>query len=174
MRNAIEEALNSYYNTQYVQDEDSPDYDESAVIFDNGIPLADRKGRILEKLEKLLAEGVDPNDAPDGEYPLMRAVANLDAPMVSWLIQHGADCRKWLAEGEELEPYERNWYLEDLDITMLNESFVTNANRSLFQAAFDTACVLVKEGGLQEPFYGYCIQVTENREIIGSQAQVKF
>ena len=174
MYNKIYDALSSYYETQYVQDEESPDYDESAVFFDHGIPLEKRKSDILASIEKLLADGVDLNDAPDGEYPLMSAVGNYDALMVSYLIGKGADCRKWLAEDEELEPGERNWYLEDLDIAGMNESFVTNPNKDLFQAIFDTACVLVKEGGLQEPFYGYCIAVTENREISFAQARTKF
>ena len=174
MSNAVYEALSSYYYTQYVQDEDSPDYDESAVLFDHGIPLEERKSGILEKIEKLLAEGVDLNNAPDGDYPLMSAVGNHDALMTRYLIQHGADCRKWLADDDEPEPYRGNWYLEDLDIAGLNESFVTSPNRELFQALFDTACVLVIDGGLQEPFGGYCLKVTEDLEISFAQAQVKF
>ena len=174
MYNRIYDALSAYYETQYIQDEESPDYDESAVFFDHGIPLEKRKSDILARIEKLLADGVGLNDAPDGEYPLMSAVGNYDALMVSYLIGKGADCRKWLAEGEETEPWKRNRYLEGLDIAGMNESFVTNPNKELFQAIFETACVLVKEGGLQEPFYGHCLQVTENREIILTQAQVKF
>ena len=174
MINPICDALNAYYFTQYVQDEESPDYDESAVFFDHRIPLEKRKSDILARIEKLLADGVDLNDAPDGDYPLMSAVGNYDALMVSYLIGKGADCRKWLAEGEEPEPGRRNWYLEDLDIAGMDESFATDPNNDLFQAIFDTACVLVKEGGLQEPFYGFCISVTENREISFAQARTKF
>ena len=174
MSNPVFDALDEYYDTQYVQDEDSPDYDESAVFFDYGVPLEERKCDVMDKIEQLLADGVDLNDAPDGEYPLMSAVVNLDAQMVSYLIGKGADCRKWHAADEEPEPGERNWYLEDLDIAGMHESFVTYPNKDLFQAIFDTACVLVKEGGLQEPFHGYCIKVTEDRVISFAQARTKF
>ena len=98
------------YVTQYVQDEDSPDYDESAVFFDHGIPLDQMEINILDKIEQLLLAGADLNYAPDGEYPLMSAVGNYDAIMTSYLIRKGTDCRKWLAEDEKLEPDERNWY----------------------------------------------------------------
>ena len=172
--NPIYKTLDSYYDTQFIMDEDSPDYDESAVIFDNGIPLEDRESGILKQIETLLANGVDLNDVPDGNYPLMCAVRNGDAQMVGYLVRHGADCRKWLAEDEEPDPEEKNWYLDVIDYQTMEESFVTSPNIAKFEALMKIAYILVKEGGLQEPFYGYCLQVTENREIILAQAQTKF
>lgn len=172
--NPIYKALDSYYDTQFVMDEDSPDYDESAVIFDNGIPLEDRENGILEKIENLLADGVDLNDAPDGNYPLMCAVRNGDAQMVGYLLRHGADCRKWLAEDEEPNPEEKNRYLDVVDYQTMEESLVTDPNNAKFEALMEIACILVKEGGLQEPFYGRCLQINENREIILAQIQAKF
>ena len=174
MFNPIYDALDAYYNTQFVLDEDSPDYDESAVIFDNGIPLEKRENGILQKIETFLAEGVDLNEAPDGFYPLKAAVRNHDALMVRYLIQHGADCRKWLGEDEEPDPDVNNWYLDAVDSNAMDESIVTNPNTAKFEALMEIACIMVKEGGLQEPYDGYCLKVTEDREIIFCQAQVKF
>ena len=51
---------------------------------------------------------------------------------------------------------------------------MNNTYDDKFEALMEIACILVKEGGLQEPYDGYCLKVTEDREIIFCQAQVKF
>lgn len=170
MSNPVTEALIAYYRTQYVEDEDSPDYDEEALFFEYGIPLEERSSGIMKILDRLLAEGVDLNDAPDGEYPLMYAVIHMDAQMTGYLIRNGADCRKWSAEGEEPEWYEDNWYLVDLDVTLVNHLL----NRAFYKAALETAYVLVKDGGLQEPFYGNCVEINDKREVICSSLKLKY
>ena len=35
----------------------------------------------------------------------------------------------------------------------------------LQKALFETTCALVIDGELQEPFYSYCIEINENREL---------
>ncbi len=166
--NPVTEALEAYYATQYISDEDY------AVMADYGIPIAERKSGIIARVEGMLAEGVDLNNAPDGEYPLMTAVINLDAVMVRHLLQHGADCRKWLAEGEEQEWDERNWYLEELDVRGLNNGSAMTPDSALQKALFETVCELVIVGGLHEPFHSYCVDISEDGVIEVGWMKAKF
>lgn len=57
-----------------------------------------RRSEVLKHLNWFFENGADPN-CGNNEYPLMRAVGNLDAPMTEYLIQHGANP---LNDGEEV------------------------------------------------------------------------
>lgn len=162
--NPVYDALEAYYDTQYAPYE-SDEFSESDLIYDYGIPLEQRKSGILQKLETLLAEGIDLNDAPEREFPLMCAVRNHDPIMVRYLIKHGADCRKWLPIDEDPDSESRNWYLEAIDYAASEESIVTNPNKLLFDALFEIAYILVTEGRLQEPFTGHCLKISEDCEL---------
>ncbi len=173
MINPVYEVLDQYYMTQYA-DYDSPEYSESDLIYDHNVPLEKRESGILEKIEKLLAEGVDLNDAMDGDYPLENAVLNIDAPMVRYLIQHGADCRKYRFGYDDTEIKEISGYFEAINEIAEEESGTTTENPEKFKALCDIARILVKEGGLRGPFSGACFKITEDGEISFKPARPLF
>lgn len=137
-------------------------------------PVEERTCGIAEAIRILMEEqGYRMDVAPDGEYPLKWAVGCADSVMVKYLIKHGADCRKWLADGEKEDPDERNWYLEDIDVTLCNASSDSILEKSWFDSLFQTALALVTDGGLTEDFGSVCLSVHDHT-LSMSRMQAKF
>lgn len=80
-----------------------------------------RVAGIGEAIEQLLKAGYDIDQPEYGYNALMLAVREGDAPMVRFLISHGADADSWPGIEGRL-PFERNCYLDDIDINCLTNT----------------------------------------------------
>lgn len=164
--------LYSYYDNViykiYEKTEDDLDDDDEAFPKELTLPLEQREYPIREQLLALLDAGYDLN-APCGEddYPLMRAVGFLDAPMTEFMIAHGAD--PFLYPNPS-DPCRGNYYFDDLDIHAMNESFVTDANRDVFDAILRVAVVLGRAGVRGN---GHCLTIDDDSVSL-EQAKAKF
>ena len=121
---AVVKLLDTYY--RYVDSLEADDsYSEEFTI-----PLEERKHGIYEALSWLVNEHYDFNAEYECESALALSVGYADAPMTSFLIQNGADANKWPYMGEIPGIPENNYYLEDIDIQYLNETWPrTEGNR---------------------------------------------
>ena len=108
------------------------------------MPLVDRPSGILAKLEWLFAHGADVNAG--GEWlPLMQAVGNLDVAMTAYLLDHGADPH-YAGEDDGIPYGCGNYYIDDLDIALLDESFVSDPDKSVFDRVLQIAVLFAKHG----------------------------
>ena len=132
------------------------------------LPL-EQRADLLEKLEKYVA---DIEDINQGDYfnPLMTAVANCDAPMSEYLIEHGASVFYWPEMDEE--SIDSNYYLNDLDINFFHQSW---SGQNFADAIMATAKVIVTKGGYNENYGGFCLKIdTKERGITLNPPRVKF
>ncbi|MBP5424274.1 MAG: hypothetical protein J6Y78_17720 [Paludibacteraceae bacterium] len=136
---AVAELLDVYYQ-EWVDIYDDEVFPEEFII-----PLKDRDCGIYEALSWLAIEKYDFDADFGGWSPLMQSVECADAPMTYFLIQNGADANKWPDMGEMPDWPEENYYLEDIDIKYLNESWPRTER--YIKALLETAKVLLKEGG---------------------------
>ena len=75
----------------------------------------------------------------------MLAVGNGDAPMVRFLINHGVDVNKWPGKDETLIPGESYYYLDDIAIHLMDETFAKDKDIEYMKALHRTALVLVED-----------------------------
>ena len=130
------------------------------------LPLNQRAG-LLEQLEKYVVDIEDINQG-NGFNPLMTAVENGDAPMTKYLIEHGASVFYW----PEMESGETNYYLDDLDINYMHQSW---SGKRFVDALLETAKVLVTVGGYSEDYHGLCLSIDiRKREISFTPLQPLF
>lgn len=108
------------------------------------LPLEEREYPIKKQLLALLDAGYDFNTlCGEDDYPLMRAVGFLDAPMTEFMIAHGADPFLY-PDADDL--HWGNYYFEDLDITAMHEGFANDADRGVLDAVMKVAIVLGRAG----------------------------
>ncbi len=137
---AVIELLDAYYRNCIDTTENDDSYPEELTI-----PLEERGFGIYEALLWLANKQYDFNVEYEGESALMIAVGYADAPMTSFLIQNGADANKWPDMDELPGIPKNNYYLEDIDIQYLNETWPRT--ETYIKALLETAKVLLKEGG---------------------------
>ena len=134
--------------------------------------VEDRSSGIGIALTQLLDAGFD-IDGSDGYFnALMLAVGGGDALMVHFLLEHGADASSW-PDMENSLPGEGNYYLDDIDIHFMNESFANDKDVEYMKALHRTALVLVEDAHLG-PYSGYCLKIDDNGNVSLSPAKVKF
>ena len=133
------------------------------------MPLVDRPSGILAKLEWLFAHGADVNAG--GEWlPLMQAVGNLDVAMTAYLLDHGADPH-YAGEDDGIPYGCGNYYIDDLDIALLDESFVSDPDKSVFDRVLQIAVLFAKHGVTD--VHTHCISIdSKTRTIHISKAKV--
>lgn len=170
----LHEYLDTYYQSHIYRIDacEKDDECEDAPFSDElKLPLDKRSSNVSRHLDWFMENGADPN-AGEKYYPLMRGVGNADAAMTEYLLSHGAD--PFYDEREGDIPYGGgNWYIDELDTTMLHESFVTKPDITLFDAILQTAAVLAKYGVTNSG--DYCIRIdAETRTVTATQAKVKF
>ena len=124
-------------------------------------------------MKRLLDAGCDV-DATDGGFnALMLAVSAGDAPMVQFLIKHGADANKWPDMGEVPSSGEGNYYLDDIDIHFMNECFANEKDVVYLKALHRTALVLTEEARLG-PYRGHNLTIDEEGNVLLGPAKVLF
>lgn len=161
--NCYERLAKTYYE-RYILDSDHYDPDEPERTEplpqwqELRLALDRRPSGIGEALETLAAAGVNVRD--EGDEVLRTAVGAGDAFFVEWLLEHGADPTVW----SDREPWEQNWYLDEVDLIMMDESFSNDGKEEYIEMLAKTAAVLVKKGGLRN-FGGYCFTVDEEGSI---------
>ena len=150
----VYDLLDTYYQRQLSEAE------KQAFYRYTRIPLEQRPDGIYQELQKLLDEGCDIDETHGGFNALMTAVGCGDASMTEYLIKHGADPNKWPDMENDLSFEEPNYYLEDIDINYMNESFANEKDYHFMEALFDTAVVLANVGHLG-PYQGTCHKIDE-------------
>ena len=163
--------LDSYYQHDAYGYDDVEDVPEDAIAEEINLPLDKRQSGILAQMEWLLAQGANINDG--GEWlPLMLAVGNLDVAMTEYLLDHGADPN--YAGEDDGVPYGcGNYYIDDLDIAALDESFVTALDRNVFDRILQIAVLFAKHGVTD--VHTHCISIdSKTRTVSVSQAKVKW
>ena len=135
-------------------------------------PVEDRESGIGSALKILLDEGHNVNDSDDDFNALMLAVGSGDAPMVHFLIEHGANANSWPGI-EETMPWEGNYYLDDIDIHYMHECFCNDKDIEYLKALYRTALVLVEDAHLG-PYIGHSLKIDENGTVSLSPAKVLF
>ena len=164
--------IDSYY-MRVVGDMDVKDSDpESPFPEELFQTIEDRKSGIGLALTKLLDEGHDVNASDSYFNSLMLAVGSGDAPMVRFLIKHGADANSWPGMEESL-PGEGNYYLDDIDINYMNECFANDKDIDYLKALYRTALVLVQDAHLG-PYSGHSLKIDEKGAVSLGPAKVLF
>ena len=125
--------------------------------------VENRNSGIAIALSKLLEDGNNVNEGDKCFNALMLAVGNGDAPMVHYLITHGADAGSW-PNMEDTLPNERNYYLDDIDIHNMNECFANDPNVNYLNALYRTALVLVEDAHLG-PYSGHSLKIDEDGNV---------
>lgn len=127
---------------------------------------------IGEAIEQLLKAGYDIDEPEYGFNALMLAVGEGDAPMVRYLISHGADANTWPGIEGRL-PFERNYYLDDIDIHYMDKCFDRNCDPNYVKAFYHTALVLAEDAHLG-PYYGFCLEINESGKVSLDPPRLKY
>ncbi len=160
--------ISTYYDRVIAKldelDDDEDDYVPFPYSEELHQPVDERESGIGTALTRLLASGHN-IDETDGNFnALMLAVGYGDAPMVHFLIQHGADAKAWPDFGEEPIIKDSNYYLDDIDIHLMGESFANDEEIEYMEDLYQTAIVLANEAHLG-PYNGYCLKIDENGNV---------
>ena len=172
----VYETVDTYYQCVIgkIDELDDDDvYEEAPFPEEFLLPVEDRRSGIGDALIQLINAGHHVDDADGGFNALMLAVGSGDAPMVRFLINHGADANKWPEMDETPLPGEGNYYLDDIDIHYMDESFANDKDIEYMKALHRTALVLVEDAHLG-PYSGYCLKIDENGNVSLSPAKVRF
>ena len=164
--------IDSYYMC-VVGDIDAEDSDPEPPFPEELLqPVEDRESGIGPALIKLLDKGHNVN-ASDGDFnALMLAVGSGDAPMVRFLVHHGADANSW-PNMEESSPWEGNYYLDGIDINYMNECFANDKDNDYLKALYQTALVLVDDAHLG-PYSGFSLKIDKNGTVSLGPAKTLF
>lgn len=166
----LQDFLDMYYACIYDVERkfDQDIYDELPFSQVLTLPLAEREWDILGALEWFRKNGADFNVGEDEDVPLMRSVGNVDAYMTEYLISYGANPNIDEDDGY----FKANTFLVSLDVALLNESFVNQPDKALFDAVLRTAVVLARSGVIGRL---HCIKIDEkNRTVSINSASVLF
>ena len=170
--------LDTYYQCVIGKIDEIDDLDDLVDLDDNSPFPAEffqsvesRSSGIGIALSHLLESGHDIDSADGGFNALMIAVGCGDAPMVRFLIEHGADANTW-PEMEE-DPPTGNYYLDDIDIHFMDESFANDKDLEYMKALHRTALVLVEDAHLG-PYHGHCLTIDDEGNVALKQAETLF
>ena len=168
--------LNNYLDCYYLHhrgdddDEARKDYVPiDGFVEETRMPLNQRPSLVLCHLRWLLSQGADPN-AGDEDFPLMRAVGNLDAHMTDFLICSGANAHWDLDDGIQFGC--GNWYVDELDVIALDESFANDRDVKVFDAILATAQVLARHG--VRDVHTHCVSIDDDGTVTVEKARVLF
>lgn len=165
-RAVLDSFLDSYYQHELCA------VTEDAAFNKMLLPLNQRAYPIQEQLDWLLSHGANINDGGE-DRPLMNAVSALDAPMTEYLLAHGADPMYDDPENEIIPYGCGNYYIDDLDIRLLDESFSRNKDPEVFKSALRIAVLLAQYGVTN--VQTHCITIDgENRTVRIRQAEVRY
>ena len=136
------------------------------------MPLDERPNKIFEQMKWLVEHGADLNDG--GEWlPLMPPVANLDYAMTKFLLENGANAHYDSNEDGDIPYGCGNYYIDDLDVTLLNYSFEPNAEKKVFDQVLKIATLFAKYGVTD--VYAHCVSIDgATRTVSVTQAKVKY
>ena len=128
------------------------------------LPVEYRASGIMDALMQLFDSGHDANESDGVFNAMMLAVGEGDAPMVRFLIEHGADVNTWSDMDEMPEFIQQNYYLEDIDIHYMNECFDNDKDIEYMKALRQTALVLAEFGHLRS-YTGHCLNIDANGNV---------
>ncbi len=150
--------LDAYYYG--IETDVGNDSDNDTLTFPNELSqnIDERESGIGNRLKNI---EIDVNSSDGCFNTLMLAVGHADAPMVKFLLEHGADPNVWIGMDEEPNIPKQNWYLEDIDIQYMNESFGNEKCADYLDALIRTATVLTRYGRLNS-FGGICLTVDKD------------
>ena len=174
----IYELLDTYYQLVIWKSDNSDcedDLQDAETPFpeDFLLPVDDRSSGIGAALTQLLAAGHDVDGTDGYSNALMIAVGNGDAPMVHFLLQHGANAESWPMMDDDLTGHNSNYYLEDIDINFMNECYANDRDPDYLQALYRTALVLVEDAHLG-PYSGYCLKIDNDGNVTLEPAKLLF
>jgi hypothetical protein len=148
-----------------LHDEFDYDFWDAYVFKIQRTPLEARSSGILEKLEFVFTQGVNPNlcvmVGGATETALMHAVCRHDYYLCKYLLEHGADPGVWLFPKEDYEKRDREyWLMDELDISIMN------GDKGEAAAVTLQVAQLLWEYGLRD-WSGYCIDIDKNTGVTG-------
>ena len=170
----IYELIDTYYQqVAYIPPES--DDDMTAIPFSEELkqPVEDRVSGIIVALTQLINAGHDVNESDGGFNAMMLAVGHGDAPMVQFLIEHGADVDTWPVMGEEPEWMRQNYYLEDIDIHFMDECLADDKDLEYMKVLHQTALVLSDVGHLG-PYSGHCLTIDQDGNVFLLPPRMKY
>ena len=169
-RSVLYEFLEEYY--QLVVYDPNVEYDDDYYAEELWVPLKERSNKIFDQMNWLIEHGADLNAG--GEWlPLMPPVAYLDYSMVEFLLENGANAQYDSNEDGEIPYGCGNYYIDDLDVTLLNYSFEPNAKKEVFDQVLKIATLFAKHGVTN--VHTHCISIDgESRIVSVTQAKVKY
>ena len=169
-RAMLYEFLEEYY--QLVVYDPKVEYDDAYYAEELWLPLEKRPNKIFDQMRWLIEHGADLNAG--GEWlPLMPPVANLDYAMTEFLLANGANAKYDSNEDGDIPYGCGNYYIDDLDVTLLNYSFEPNAKKEVFDQALKIATLFAKYGVTD--VHTHCISIDgESRTVSVTQAKVKY
>ncbi len=147
------------------------DCDREPFPVEFSVPVEERDSGIGVALMQLIDKGQDVDVSEGGFNALMLAVGEGDALMVRFLIQHGADADSWPEMDED--PSASNFYLDDIDIHYMNESFANDKDQEYMEALHRTALVLAEDAHLG-PYVGHCLTIDKAGTVTLRPARVLF
>ena len=169
-RSVLYEFLEEYY--QLVVYDPNVEYDDDYYAEELWVPLKERANKIFDQMSWLIEHGADLNAG--GEWlPLMPPVAYLDYSMVEFLLENGANAQYDFTEDGEIPYGCGNYYIDDLDVALLNYSFEPNAKKEVFDQVLKIATLFAKHGVTN--VHTHCISIDgESRTVSVTQAKVKY
>ena len=171
---AVYGLIDTYYQqVAYTSPESDDDMEDIPFSEELKQPVEDRDSGIMVALTHLLKSGHDTNESDGSFNAMMLAVGYGDAPMVQFLIEHGADVKTWPDMDEEPEWMRQNYYLEDIDIHFMDECFANDKDLEYMKALHQTALVLAKFGHLG-PYAGNCLAIDENGNVSLEPPRLRF
>jgi len=164
------EFLEEYY--QLVVYDPKVEYDDEYYAEELWLPLEERPNKIFDQMKWLIEHGADLNAG--GEWPpLIPPVAYLDYAMTEFLLANGANAHFDLEEDGDIPYGCGNYYIDDLDVTLLNYSFEPNAKKEVFDQALKIATLFAKYDVTD--VHTHCISIDgESRMVSVTQAKVKY
>ena len=169
-RSVLYEFLEEYY--QLVVYDPNVEYDDDYYAEELWVPLKERPNKIFNQMNWLIEHGADLNAG--GEWlPLMPPVAHLDYSMIEFLLENGANAKYDSNEDSEIPYGCGNYYIDDLDVTLLNYSFEPNAKKEVFDQVLKITTLFAKHGVTD--VHTHCISIDgESRTVSVTQAKVKY
>ena len=161
---SVYEIIDKYYQTI----DDGDQYPDEFLA-----PEEERKSGIGKTLSQALNDGCSVDDSDGYFNALMLAVGSGDAPMVHFLIQHGANANSWPGMNDEPQLEGGNYYLDDIDIHIMDEGFARDKDIAYINGLCRTAMVLAKEAHLG-PYKGFCLRIDEEGNVSASDVKVLF
>lgn len=161
----IYELIDTYYQ-QVACIPPEPDDDMPDIPFSEELkqPVEGRASGIILALTQLIDAGHDVNESDGYFNAMMLAVGHGDAPMVQFLIEHGADVNTWPGADELPEWMRKNYYLDDIDIHFMDEFFANDRDLEYMEALHKTALVLSEVGHLG-PYRGHCLTIDQDGNV---------